>query len=102
MEERETRHSRILQSSVEIRMRSIQEKITLAFTFCSTVEIETTHGHSDRAKALLHKLRSTIEALTAHINNPAHVSGKQAKQFREQIVQLNKRLIKLESRVEQR
>jgi len=81
-------------------MRSIQEKITLAFTFCSTVEIEIIHGHPDKAKALRHKLRSTVEVLTDHVNNPAHVSGKQSKEFREQLVQLRKRLMRLESRLE--
>jgi len=101
MEEGEReRNSRVLQSSVETRMRSIQEKITLALTFCSTVEIEITHGHPDNAKSLLHKLRSTVDVLTDHVNNPAHVSGKRSKEFREQLVQLRKRLMRLESRLE--
>jgi hypothetical protein len=76
-----TRYGGVLQNSVETRMRAIQEKLSLAFTFCSTMEIEITHGHSDRAKELPHKLSSTMEALTDHINNPAHVSGKQRNEF---------------------
>jgi len=101
-ESQETRWSQVLQRSVEMRMRSIQEKISIAFTFCSTVETEIKYGHFDRAKELANKLRSTEEALIAHINNPAHVSGKQSKQFREQLVQLRKRLLMLESQIEQR
>jgi predicted nucleic acid-binding Zn-ribbon protein len=101
-ESRETRWSQILQRSVETRMRSIQEKISIAFTFCSTVETEIQYGHFDRAKELLNKLRSTVESLTSHINNPAHVSGKQAKEFREQLVQLRKQLLRLESQIERR
>ena len=83
-------------------MRSIQEKISVAFTFCSTVEIEIKYGHSDRAKELLNKLRSTVESLTDHVNHPGHVSGKQRKEFQEQLLQLRKRLTTLESQIEQR
>ena len=101
-ESRETRWSRALQRSVETRLRSIQEKLSVAFTFCSTVEIEIKYGHSQRAKELLDKLRSTIESLTNHINNPAHLSGEQAKEFRDQLVQLRKRLLMLESQMEER
>jgi len=64
-------------------MRPIQEKLSLAFTFCSTVEIEIKYGHSDRAMELLQNLRSTLDASTNHINNPAHISGKQSREFRE-------------------
>ena len=95
----ETRWSRVLQDSVETRLRSIQEKISIAFTFCSTVEIEVRYGHVDRARELLNRLGSTVEALTDRINNPAHVSGQQAKEFREQLVQLRKRLLRLESQL---
>lgn len=101
-ESQATRYQRVLQSSVETRMRAIQEKLSLAFTFCSTVEIEIKYGHSDRARALLHNLRSKVDALTDHINNPAHVSGKQSREFREQLVQLRKRVLLLESHIEQR
>jgi len=83
-------------------MRSIQEKISIAFTFCATVETQIRYGHFDRAKELVNKLRSTAEALTDHINNPAHVSGKQRKQFQEQLVQLRKRIAMIESQIEQR
>jgi len=83
-------------------MRAIQEKLSLAFTFCSTVEIEIRYGHLDRAKGLLNKLCSTVETLTDHINNPAHDSGKQRNEFQKQLVQLRKRLLLLESQIEQR
>lgn len=100
--ESESQVTRVLQSSLETRMRSIREKLSLTFTVCSTVEIEIRYGSSDRAKALLHSLLSTMEALTNHINNPAHVSGKHSREFREQLVQLRKRLFLLESRIGQR
>ena len=93
--------SEVLQRSAETRMRSIREKLSIGFTFCSTVEIEIKYGHADRAKELLHKLRSTVEALTDHINNPRHVFGQQSKEIREQLVQLKKRLVVLESQIEQ-
>jgi len=80
-------------------MRSIKEKISIAFTFSSTVETEIKYGHSDRAKELLNKLRSTVEALTDHINHPGHVSGKRRKEFQQQLLQLRKRLLLLESQI---
>jgi len=98
-ESQETEWNRVLQRSVEARMRAIQEKISLACTFCSTVEIAIQYGHFDRAKELQHKLRSTVEALTDHLNNPQHVSAQQSMEFREQLVQLRKRLAMLESQI---
>jgi hypothetical protein len=95
----ETQYSRVLQSSVEVRMRSIQEKISIAFTFCATVEIEMKYGRSDRAKELFDKLHSTIEKLTVHINNPRHVTGKQLKEFQQNLVQLRRRMLLLESQM---
>jgi len=102
LENQERQYRLILQQSVEARMRAMQEKIALAFTFCSTVEIEVRYGDTDRAMGLLHKLRSTVEGLTDHINNPGHVSGKQSKEFQEELVQLRNRLVMLESQNEQR
>ena len=83
-------------------MRSIQEKISIAFTFCSTVEIEIRYGQVDRATDLLSKLRATVEALTDHINNPEHVSGKQRNEFQKQLLQLRKRILMLESQLGRR
>jgi len=90
----------ILQSSRNERMRSIEQKIALAFTFCSTVEIETQFGHFDRANELFQKLRSAVDALENHINNPAHVSRDRSTQFRERLLQLRQRLSQLELRIE--
>jgi len=101
-ESQRARYSRVLQRSVETRMRAIQEKLSIAFTFCSTVEIEVRHGELDRAKQLLHKLRTTVETLTVHINNPEHVTGEQAREFKKQLVQLRKKVLKLDSETEQR
>ena len=102
LDNQKAQYSRVLQSSMETRMRAIQEKLSLAFTFCSTVEIEIKYGHSDRARELVNRLRSTVGNLTDHINDPRHVSGKQSREFREQLVQLKKRLIVIESLIEQR
>jgi hypothetical protein len=81
-------------------MQAIQVKLDLASTYCSTVEIEIKYGHFDRAKVLLPTLRSTVEALTAHIYNPAHVPSKRSREFRAQLVQLRKRLLLLEFPIE--
>jgi len=104
MDERESQereYGRVLQSSVETRMRSIHAKISLAFTFCSTVQSEIQFGHIDRAKVMLRKLHSTVEALTVHINNPAHVSGKQSNEFRKKLVELRKQVLTFEFQIEQ-
>ncbi len=96
-----TSFGRILQQSAETRMRAIQEKIALASTFWTTVELEIQFGNVNRAKAQLHKLNTAVNSLTAHINDPAHVSDKTIKQkFREQLAQLRQRVSFLVSQVE--
>ena len=104
MDERESQereYGRVLQSSVETRMRSIQEKISLAFTFCSTVQCEIQYGDLDRASEMLRKLYSTVEVLTGHINNRAHVPVQQSDEFRKSIGELRKQLLTLEFQIEQ-
>jgi hypothetical protein len=97
-----TQFSRLLQQSAETRMRAIQEKIAITFTFCATVELEIRFGDTNRAKHLVYKLHSTVNGLTAHINDPAHVSNKTIKQkFRRQLAQLRERVSHLHSHVEQ-
>jgi hypothetical protein len=101
-ESSQPRYRRILQQSVQTRMRAIQEKISLASTFCNTAEIAVRFNSRDRANYLLDKFRSTVEALEAHINNPGHVCGEEYEEFQKQLGQLRKRLLMLESRIEQR
>lgn len=94
--------SRVLQLSEETRMRAIQGKISLVSTFCTTVELDVQFGEMWRAKDLLNKLGLAINSLTAHINDPAHVSDKTIKQeFRRQLAQVRQRVTALYSQVEQ-
>ena len=96
-----TSFSRVLQQSAEARVRSIQEKISLASTFCTTVELEIRFGDINRAKDLLYKLNSTVNSLTAHVSDPAHVSDKTIKQkFWEQLAQLRQCVSSLLSQIE--
>ena len=101
-ESQETEYGRVLPSSVETRMQSIQQQISLAFTLCSTVQIELQYGHFDRAEDLLRELHSLVEGLTAHVKNPDHVSRKHSNEFRKNIVELRKQILRLESGIEQR
>jgi hypothetical protein len=95
--------SRVLQQSAEMRMRAIQEKISITFTFCTTIELEIRFGSLNRAKDLLDKLDFALNDLTAHINNPSHVSDKTAKEkFWGQLAQLRQRVSFLNSQVEHR
>lgn len=95
-------YRRFLQQSVEMRMRAIHEKLSLASTFCNTVEIEVRFRDFARARVLLQKVTSTIQALTAHINDPGHVSDTLHKQeFRKQLTQLQQRISLLDSQISQ-
>ena len=96
-----TQFSRVLQQSAETRMRAIQEKISLASTFCTSVDLEIRYGNFDRAKERLCKLHSALNNLTVHINDPAHVADKTIKQkFGEQLAQLRQRVSLLNSQLE--
>lgn len=91
---------RLLELSTATRMRSIQEKISIAATFCNTIEVEIRYRDLDRARELLGKLHSTIDDLTDHVSNPAHVSGQRANVFHDQLGQLRRRLSQLDSLIE--
>lgn len=96
-----THFSRVLKQSAETRMRAIQEKIALASTFCTTVELEIRYGNRYRATDLLDKLHLALNSVTAHINDPAHVSDKDLQQkFRQQLADLRQRVSFLRSQVE--
>lgn len=79
-------------------MRAIQEKISIAATFCTIIEVTIRCGHPERAQEMLSKLRSTIEGLTVHVDSTAQVCGKRARQFQQQLAQLTNRLAALESK----
>jgi hypothetical protein len=93
---------RVLELSAATRMRAIQEKISIADTFCNTIEVEIRYRDLDRARELLRKLRSTISGLTAHVSNPEHVSGERATAFQDQLAQLRQRLSELDSWIDSR
>ena len=94
--------TRVLQQSAETRMRAIEEKISIAFTFCTSVELEIQLGKLNRANYLMDKLDSAIDRLTAHINHPAHVSDKRVKQkFQDKLAVLRQRVSRLHSEVNQ-
>ena len=90
----------LLQDSAETRMRAIQQKISLCFTFCNTVDLHIRCDDLVRAQDLLDKLHSTVDALTAHIDNPKHVSNHAAKgEFQKHLAKLNQRLWHLDSKI---
>jgi hypothetical protein len=89
-----------LRNSAEMRMRAIQQRISTTEVFFTTVETEIRFGELDRARDHLNKLRSLVEKLIAHIDNPAHVTDKLLKeQFRKQLLQIKLRLSTLHSKV---
>jgi predicted nucleic acid-binding Zn-ribbon protein len=91
---------RVLHVSREARLRSMQEKISIAATFCNTIEVEIRYRDLDRARELLRKVRSTLEDLTAHVSNPEHVSGERATEFQGQLARLRHRLSELDSLID--
>ncbi len=95
----ESQIRRALEASVEARMRSIREKISITSTFCSTIEVQIRFGHLDRAGELMSKLHCILHSLEVHVSDPAHVSGQQAMQFRKQLAQVKRRLAGLEAEI---
>lgn len=93
---------RVLEVSTQARMRAIQEKISIAATFCNTIEVEIRYRDLDRARDLLDKLHSTIHDLTVHVSNPEHVSGERATAFQNQLARLRQRLSELDSLIDSR
>lgn len=91
-----------LRDSLELRLGAIQTKLALALTFCASVEIQIRFGHFGRAKDFLQKLRVAVNGLTAHINDPMHVSDTRAKQeFRKQLAHLVQRVSALDTQIKQ-
>jgi len=64
--------NRIVEESMRLRLKAIREKISLAFTFCATVETAVRYGQLSEAKQLLGTLCSRVCDLEAHINGSQH------------------------------
>jgi hypothetical protein len=90
---------RLLAQSVEERMKSIHAKLTLALTFCKTVETELRFGHDEKARELLIKLQKTAVELSAHIQSAHHVSHENSKEFSAKLQLLQERVAAIDLRV---
>ena len=86
------RFDRDLEDSVQLRMRAIQNKISLAFTFCATVETKVRCGRRDEAERLLGKLCTTIDHLHLHINPYINLPDTFLAECREQLARLEQRV----------
>jgi len=86
-----------LEESVQLRMKAIGNKISLAFTFCETVETEARCGRRDEAEQLLGKLCTTIDHLDLHINPYINLPDTFLAECREQLARLEERVSLIDS-----
>jgi len=72
-------------------VRSIKEKLSIALTFCTTVEIEIKYGDINRARYLLHKTQSAIDALAHHIDHSKQISPEYRRSFQQGMARVSER-----------
>lgn len=99
-EKRKMNFKQALQASAQTRMRSIQERISIASTFCGTVELEIRFGDLERAKDVLKKLHSTVEDLATHIDDRHVTDQRWRREFSNQLAQLRERLSELDAKID--
>jgi len=93
--------ARVLEQSVQVRLRSIEEKLSLASTFCVTAEIEIKYGNINRARYLLQKTQSFNDALAAHINH-SQIPSRYRTVFRQGVARIAERVELLVSQLNKR
>jgi|SRR5215469_10639729 len=90
--------NRILGESMRLRLKAIREKISLAFTFCTTVKTAVCYGQLSEAKQLLGTLCSRVRDLEAHINGSQyHVPETFWAECGEQLARLDERISRIKS-----
>jgi hypothetical protein len=93
---------RVLRQSIETRINAVRHKLSLAHSFCTTLEMQVQCGRIEQAKQQLRKLRAVIEGLAAHIRGSPHIRPELMDDFEKQIVLLRRRLALLDSMVSHR
>lgn len=93
---------RVLERSVETRVRSIKEKLSIALTFCATVEIEIKYGDINRARYLLQRTQSAIDALADHIDHSKQISPEYRRSFQQGVARVAERVTLLDSQINNR
>lgn len=93
---------RVVEQSVETRVRSIREKLSIALTFCATVEIEIKYGDINRARYLLQKTQSAIDALAVHIDHSKQISPEYCRVFQQDVARVAERVTLLDWQINNR
>jgi hypothetical protein len=90
--------SRRLQvEAAEIRLKSIQSQLALAFTLCAMTETELGYGRIAQAHALVEKVRHIARTVRFHLDEPNHVSSDQVDEPRRHVERLESQIRVLET-----
>jgi hypothetical protein len=93
---------RVLKESVATRTAAIRHKLSLALTFCTTLEVQIQCGYVDHSRVQLRKMRSVIDGLEGHIRGSPHIAPEILQDFERHIAFLRQRLAALDAKVGRR
>ena len=75
------------------RLQAVQAKLSLASTLCERAEQEIGCGHIDEARTAMERVRRIGRFVRVHPNHPHHVPANSLAETREQLAELERRLL---------
>ena len=98
-DEQRAKSVRLLQASLETRLKGIQSQFALAFTLCKTAETELLYGRIDEAQRLTYKIRHSCESLRHRLAERHHHMPEYSRDgFQQQLKRLEDQIQQIESR----
>lgn len=91
---------RVLTESVATRITAIRRKLSLALTFCTTLEMLVQSGDVESVRPQLRKMHSVIDGLAGHIRGSPHIAPEILRDFERHIAVVRHRLASLDAEVE--
>jgi hypothetical protein len=90
---------RLRVEAAETRSRAVRSQISFAFTLCALAETELGYRHRDEASKLMRKVRHIADTVCRHLEEPNHVPPNRAGKVRDELGQLESRILAIEARL---
>ncbi len=86
-------------TGAEVRLRAIRAQLSAGFTLCQLMEAAVGLSRTDEVRKLSGKVRRTVESVRRHLDEPHHVPEASLAEARDQLAQLETRVLGIEARL---
>ncbi len=83
-----------------VRLRAIKAQLSAAVTLCALAEGDISNRRIDNAHLVIERVRHTINSVRQHLDEPNQVSPSSLPEVRDQLAQMQERVLALQSRLD--